>query len=278
MFALGRPSRAAVATTYAVGVAALLLFLFPLFWMVLTSFKTTAQAFTSDPVLFFRPTLDNYRDVLFERGFVAYVGNSLLIGVVATLATLVLAASVAYPLARYDLRGGRQIASWILSLRIIPPIVSIVPLYIVFSRLNLVDRYPALIVMYTFMNLPLAVWMLRGFFAEIPRELEEAALVDGSSPVGGFFRVVLPLVVPGLVATAMLSLIFCWNEFLFANVLTAARAKTAPVGLTEYATPVSVLWTQIMAAGTVVVLPVMAVGVFIQGFLVRGLAAGAVKG
>ncbi|MBA3415838.1 MAG: carbohydrate ABC transporter permease [Chloroflexia bacterium] len=278
MFALGRPSRAAIVTTYAVGGVALLIFLFPIFWMVLTSFKTTAQAFTSDPVLVFQPTLKNYREVLFDRGFVAYIRNSLLIGLLATLLTLVLGVTIAYPLARYTLRGGRQITSWILSLRIIPPIVSIVPLYIIFSRLNLVDRYPALIIMYTFMNLPLAVWMLRGFFAEVPRELEEAALVDGSSPVGGFFRIVLPLVVPGLVATGMLSLIFCWNEFLFANVLTAARTKTAPVGLTEYATPVSVLWTQIMAAGTVVVLPVLAVGVFIQRFLVRGLAVGAVKG
>ena len=108
MFALGRPSRAAVVTTYTVGVAALLLFLFPIFWMVLTSVKTTTQAFTSEPVLVFQPTLDNYREVLFERGFIKYIGNSLLIGLVATLATLVLAVTVAYPLARYDLRGYRE--------------------------------------------------------------------------------------------------------------------------------------------------------------------------
>ena len=277
MFTVGKPSRAATLATYAVGVLALLLFLFPIFWMALTSFKTTAQAFTSTPVLVFRPTLENYRDVLLRRGFVDYIGNSILIGLLATLLTLALAVTVAYPLARYNLRGEKQIASWILSLRIVPPIVAVVPLYIIFSRLNLVDKYPALIIMYTFMNLPLAVWMLRGFFADIPRELEEAALVDGASPVGSFFRVALPLVVPGLVSTGMLSLIFCWNEFLFANVLTAARSKTAPVGLTEYATPVSVLWTQIMAAGSVVVLPVLVAGVFIQRYLVRGLAMGAVK-
>ncbi len=253
-------------------------FLFPILWMVLTSFKNTAQAFTSEPVLFFRPTLQNYRDVLIERGFVKYIGNSLLIGVLATLVTLTLAATIAYPLARYAIRGDRQLMSWILSLRIIPPIVSVIPLYIIFSNVGLVDQFPALIIMYTFMNLPLAVWMLRGFFADIPRELEEAALVDGSSQVGSFFRIALPLVAPGLVATGMLALIFCWNEFLFANVLTAARSKTAPVGLTEYATPVSVLWTQIMAAGSVVVLPVLVAGVFIQRYLVRGLAMGAVKG
>jgi multiple sugar transport system permease protein len=216
--------------------------------------------------------------VLLERGFLHYIQNSLVIGLVSTLLTLALAVTVAYPLARYALRGDRQLTSWILSLRIIPPIVSVVPLYIIFSRVNLVDQYPGLVIMYTFMNLPLAVWMLRGFFADIPRELEEAALVDGSTPIGSFFRIALPLVAPGLVATGMLALIFCWNEFLFANVLTAARTKTTPVGLTEYATPVSVLWTQIMAAGTVVVLPVLAIGVFIQRYLVRGLALGAVKG
>ena len=278
MFTVGKPSRNSIIFTYAVGGLALLLFLFPVFWMALTSFKNTGQAFTSKPVWFFRPTLQNYREVLVERNFIDYLSNSILIGVIATLATLVLAVSVAYPLARYSPRGEKQIASWILSLRIIPPIVSVIPLYIVFSNLNLVDRHPALIIMYTFMNLPLAVWMLRGFFAEVPRELEEASLVDGNTYLGTFVRVVLPLVAPGLVSTGMLALIFCWNEFLFANVLTAARAKTAPVGLTEYATPTGVLWTQIMAAGTVVVLPVMVAGAFIQRFLVRGLAAGAVKG
>ena len=278
MFTLGKPSRGVTIITYAVGVLALLLFLFPIFWMVLTSFNTTAQAFTSVPILFFIPTLENYREVLLGRNFLHYIQNSLLIGLVSTLLTLTLAVTVAYPLARYKLKGERHLTSWILSLRIIPPIVSVVPLYIIFSRVNLVDQYPALIIMYTFMNLPLAVWMLRGFFAEIPRELEEAALVDGSTQIGSFFRIALPLVAPGLAAAGMLSLIFCWNEFLFANVLTAARTKTAPVGLTEYATPVSVLWTQIMAAGTVVVLPVIAMGIFIQRYLVRGLALGAVKG
>ncbi|MDF3039717.1 MAG: mannitol transporter permease [Thermomicrobiales bacterium] len=278
MFTLGRPSRGVTVFTYAVGVLALLLFLFPIFWMVLTSFKTTAQAITSVPILVFTPTLENYREVLLGRNFLHYIQNSLVIGLVSTLLTLALAVTVAYPLARYKLKGDRHLTSWILSLRIIPPIVSVVPLYIIFSRVNLTDQYPALIIMYTFMNLPLAVWMLRGFFADIPRELEEAALVDGSTPIGSFFRIALPLVAPGLAAAGMLSLIFCWNEFLFANVLTAARTKTAPVGLTEYATPVSVLWTQIMAAGTVVVLPVIAMGVFIQRYLVRGLALGAVKG
>lgn len=278
MFTVGKPSRASILITYAVGVLALLLFLFPVFWMAITSIKNTAQAFQSEPVWFFRPTLENYRQVLVERNFIAYIGNSILVGVIATLATLVLAMTIAYPLARYNPKGEHQITAWILSLRIIPPIVSVIPLYILFSRINLVDRYPALIIMYTFMNLPLAVWMLRGFFAEIPRELEEASLVDGNTAMGTFLRVVLPLVTPGLVSTGMLALIFCWNEFLFANVLTAARAKTAPVGLTEYATPTGVLWTQIMAAGTVVVLPVLVAGIFIQRYLVRGLAAGAVKG
>jgi multiple sugar transport system permease protein len=265
-------------STYLVGVAALVFFLFPVAWMVLTSFKHRVDAFTSIPMFLFQPTLENYKDVLIDRGFLGYLLNSIFTGGVATLLTLVLGVMVAYPLARYELRGGSQITSWILSLRIIPPIVAVVPLYIFFSRIGLVDTYAGLIIMYTFMNLPLVIWMLRGFFADIPRELEEAALVDGASPPGTFFRVVLPLVTPGLISAGMLAFIFCWNEFLFANVLTAANVRTAPVGLTEYATPVSVLWTQIMAAGTVVVLPVVVVGVFIQRYLVRGLTMGAVKG
>jgi multiple sugar transport system permease protein len=278
MITIGRPSRGAIIATYAMGGLALLLFLFPIFWMALTSFKVPAQAFTSTPSLFFEPTLENYREVLVQRHFGTYIKNSIVVGLIATVLTLALAVTIAYPLARYSLKGEKQITMWILSLRIVPPIVTIVPLYIIFSRAKMVDQYPAIVIMYTFMNLPLAIWMLRGFFADIPRELEEASLVDGSSPLGSFFRIALPLVLPGLVSTGMLSLIFCWNEFLFANVLTAAKVKTAPVGLTEYATPVSVLWTQIMAAGSVVVLPVLVAGVFIQRYLVRGLAMGAVKG
>lgn len=278
MFTVGKASRSSIVITYIVGVLALLLFLFPVFWMAITSIKNTRQAFRSEPVWLFRPTLENYREVLIERNFIDYIGNSILVGVVATMATLVFAVTIAYPLARYNPKGEHQITAWILSLRIIPPIVSVVPLFIIFSRLNLIDRYPSLIIMYTFMNLPLAVWMLRGFFAEIPRELEEASLVDGNTPMGTFARIVLPLVTPGLISTGMLALIFCWNEFLFANILTASRARTAPVGLTEYATPTGVLWTEIMAAGTVLVLPVLVAGVFIQRYLVRGLAAGAVKG
>ena len=269
---------ATVISTYLVGIVALVFFLFPIVWMVLTSFKHRVDAFTSTPTWLFQPTLENYKDVLIDRGFLGYLLNSIFTGGIATLLTLILGVMVAYPLARYDLKGGNQITSWILSLRIIPPIVAVVPLYIFFSRIGLVDTYAGLIIMYTFMNLPLVIWMLRGFFADIPRELEEAALVDGASALGTFFRVVLPLVGPGLISAGMLAFIFCWNEFLFANVLSAANVRTAPVGLTEYATPVSVLWTQIMAAGTVVVLPVVIAGIFIQRYLVRGLTMGAVKG
>jgi multiple sugar transport system permease protein len=264
--------------TYFVGIVALMFFVFPIVWMIITSFKFPVDAFASVPTFTFEPTLDNYREVLIERGFLGYLLNSILIGGLATLFTLILGTMVAYPLARYRVKGANQITSWILSLRIIPPIVAVVPLYILFSFIGLVDSYPGLIIMYTFMNLPLVIWMLLGFFSDIPRELLEAALVDGASPLGVFFRIALPLVVPGLISAGMLAFIFCWNEFLFANVLSAAHIRTAPVGLTEYATPVSVLWTQIMAAGTVVVLPVLIAGIFIQRYLVRGLTMGAVKG
>lgn len=273
-----KPRPLAVVAIYAGGLVALACFLFPILWMALTSFKHRPQAFTETPLWFFHPTLDNYRAVLVDRGFLDYVRNSLIVGVLATVLTLILAVTIAYPIARYRIRGGKQITMWILSLRMLPPIVALVPLYLVFSTLRLVDRYPSLIIMYMFMNLPLAVWLMVGFFADVPRELEEAALVDGASPAGSFFRIALPLVVPGLISTGMLAFIFCWNEFLFANVLTSARTRTAPIGLTEYATPVNILWTEIMAAGTIVVLPVLLMGIFIQRYLVRGLTMGALKG
>jgi multiple sugar transport system permease protein len=272
------PSTLSKIVSYGIAGLALLFFLFPILWMVMTSFKQKIDAFTDVPKIVFTPTLDNYKEVLIERNFLTYLGHSLFVGLVATLFALALAVAIAYPLARYPIKGKGKITSWILSLRMMPPIVTLVPLYIIFSNLKLVDKFPSLILMYTFMTVPLAVWMIYGFFKDLPVELEEAALVDGASRLGAFFRVALPLIVPGLIATGMLAFIFCWNEFLFANVLTAARTRTAAVGLTEYSTPVSVFWTQIMAAGTIVVLPVLVIAMFIQKHMVRGLTMGAVKG
>ncbi|NRF92833.1 carbohydrate ABC transporter permease [Paenibacillus frigoriresistens] len=263
---------------YGIIIISMIIFIFPIFWMILTSLKNQTDAFTSVPKWTFAVTWDNYKTVLFDKNFLKYIGNSLYVSVVSTVLAVILGSGIAYPFARYKLPGAKNILTWILTLRIVPPIVSILPIYLVFSKLNMLDTYTALILMYTFMNLPLATWLLYGFFKDVPGEIEESALVDGCNRFTAFFRVVLPIVGPGLVSAGLLSFIFAWNEFLFANILSGPHARTAPVGLNEYATPVSVLWGQIAAAGTMIVIPIAIITFALQRKMVRGLTMGAVKG
>ncbi|MGH3088082.1 MAG: carbohydrate ABC transporter permease [Rubrobacteraceae bacterium] len=254
-----------------------LLYVVPLLWMVLTAFKTPNQAFTQTPTWIFIPTLQNFGKVLAGGVFSGYLLNSLFVASVSTLGALALGSGIAYPLARVRVPGKRQLAMWILSLRIIPPIVVVVPLFLMLSGVGLQGTMWSLVLLYTYMNLPLTVWLLRGFFAEMPVEIEEAARVDGASGLRVFVQITIPLTMPGIVATGLLAFIFAWNEFLFANILSGAFNQTAPIGLTEYVTPVGVRWTEIMAAGAIVVIPVWVAALSVQRYLVRGLSMGAVK-
>jgi len=259
-------------------IIAMLIFIFPIYWMVLTSLKNQTDAFTAVPKWFFSVTYDNYKTVLLERDFLKYLLNSFYVSLISTILAVLLGSGIAYPFARYKLAGSKNILTWILTLRIVPPIVTIMPIYLLFSKMNLLDTYISLIAMYTFMNLPLAVWLLYGFFKEVPGEIEESALVDGCNRFTAFFKVIFPIVGPGLVSAGLLSFIFAWNEFLFANVLSGPNVRTAPVGLNEYATPVSVLWGQIAAAGTLIIMPIAIITIALQRKMVRGLTMGAVKG
>ena len=259
------------------GILVSLFFVAPLLWMVSTALKEGNQAFSTVPTLFFRPTLDNLRHVFVESRFGSALGTSLFTAISSTILALILGSGIAYPLARRRVPGQKHIPSRILSLRIIPPIVVFIPLFLLLRTVGLTGSIWSLVIVYTYMNLPLTVWLMRGFFADMPIEIEEAAHVDGCSPLGTFLRITVPLTMPGIIATGLLAFIFAWNEFLFANVLTGAGTRTAPVGLTEYVTPVSVEWNNIMAAGTVVVLPVWIGALAAQRYLVRGLTLGAVK-
>lgn len=261
----------------AVAALVTILYIAPILWMIVTAFKVPNQAFTQTPTWFFIPTLENFRAVLAGGSFTSNLMNSLIVSSFSTLGALALGSGIAYPLARFRVPGKRQIASWILSLRIIPPIVVIVPLFIMLSGVGLQGTLWSLILLYTYMNLPLSVWLLRGFFADMPVAIEEAARVDGASGLRIFFQITVPITIPGIVATGLLAFIFSWNEFLFANILTGAFNGTAPVGLTEYVTPVGIKWTEIMAAGTLVVIPVWIAALATQRYLVRGLSMGAVK-
>ncbi|WP_214628000.1 carbohydrate ABC transporter permease [Paenibacillus agaridevorans] len=274
----GSKRKSSLTWQYIVVIIAMLLFLFPILWMFLTSLKNQTDAFTTIPKWTFPATVDNYKAVLLERDFLLYLWNSLIVAGISTVFAVILGSGIAYPFARYKLKGAKDVLTWILTLRIIPPIVTILPIYLLFSKIGLLDSYTGLILMYTFMNIPLATWLLYGFFKDVPGEIEESALVDGCNRFTAFFRVIFPIIGPGLISAGLLSFIFAWNEFLFANILSGPSVRTAPVGLNEYATPVSVLWGQIAAAGTLIIVPIAIITLILQRKMVSGLTMGAVKG
>ena len=254
----------------------------PIYWMITISFKREVDQFAVPPRWFwFAPTLEHYLDAFVVRSFGQYLINSLVVAIGSTVCALVLGTLAAYSLARFRLPGNldRKLALWILSTRMFPAIVTAVPLFLIMRDLRLVNTRLSLIIVYTSFNLPFVVWMMRGFFAEVPRDLEEAAMVDGDSRLGALWRVVLPLVTPGLAATAVFCLIVSWNEFLFALVLTQTDdAMTLPVGIAGRVTQYGIKWGVMSAAAAVAMVPILAFAMSVQKYLVRGLSLGAVKG
>jgi multiple sugar transport system permease protein len=254
--------------------------LFPLYMMITTSLKTDLQTFEWPPVWIFTPTFHSYYNALFVFGGRSadhYLLNSLVVTLSSSALAVFLGAMAAYGLARFRFRGNRDIAFYILSTRFAPPVGFIVPIYLMVQRSGLLDSQLALIIVYTSMNLSFVTWILRGFFLEIPIEIEEAALVDGYSRWQIFLRVALPLVRPGLAATAILSAIFSWNEFLFASILAPGNAATIPVYLAGFSASMNIDWGEYMAVGTMAVLPIMIFTLALQRHLVRGLTFGAVR-
>lgn len=256
--------------------AAAVLFFLPVLWMVLTGFKHESQASTDPPTLLFSPTLEQYGEV-FARDFAPYLINSATSSIFSTLLVLALAAPAAYALSVAAVPRWRDVLFFFLSTRMMPAVASVVPLYLLARNLGLLDNITVLSLVYTGMNLPIAVWMLRGFLLEIPREVLEAARVDGAGPRTEITRIILPMIGPGLAATALICFIFAWNEFFFAVSLTATRAATVPVFLVGFITSEGLFWARLSAASTLAVLPVVLAGWVAQKQLVRGLSLGAVK-
>jgi len=254
----------------------------PVYWMLTISLKTEVDQFASPPSwFFFTPTLEHFYDAFVMRSFGQYLVTSALVAVVSTASALVIGTLAAYSLARFRLPHNldNKLSLWILSTRMFPAIVTAVPLFLMMRDLRLLNTRAALVIVYTAFNLPFVVWMMRGFFAELPRDLEEAALVDGDSRIGALWRVVLPLVAPGLAATAVFCLIVSWNEFLFALVLTQTdAAMTLPVGIAGRVTQYEIKWGVMSAAGAVAIVPILVFALAVQKYLVRGLSLGAVKG
>ncbi len=250
-------------------------FFFPILWMVLAAFKTEAQAFAVPPVFSFTPILDNFR-----TAFVSYgpaLAHSLTVALGSTLAAFILSLPAAFALAVYPTRRSRGILTWMLSTKFMPAVGVIVPLYLVFTKLHLLDTLPGLIIMYTTMNLPLVVWMMHSYMTEIPYAIFEAAKVDGAPLWQEFFGMAIPLSLPGISATALLAIIFAWNESFFALNLTTSDAAPLSVFIGSFKTGMGLFWAQMSSAAVLTVFPVLIFGWIAQRQLVRGLSFGAVK-
>lgn len=254
----------------------LFFFLFPIFWVIITSLKSRVQTFAIPPVWIFKPTWQSYRAIFTEMQFSHYLLNSTVIAILNTVLVVFTGSLAAYSIARFK-TGGNNLSFWILSIRMIPPIVVAVPLFIALNKLRMIDTHLALILLYTTLNLPLAVWIMRAFLMEIPEELEESAMIDGCSRMQAFWRIVLPLARPGLAATAIFCFIFSWNEFLFALIFTRIVAKTAPLAMTTLMTEREIYWGNICAGATLVIVPVIVFSLIVQKHIVRGLTFGAIK-
>ncbi|WP_206498502.1 carbohydrate ABC transporter permease [Rhodococcus sp. KRD175] len=251
-------------------------FFFPVLWMVLTGFKQEADAYSDPPKLFFTPTLDQYRGVL-ESGIGTTLLNSAFATVVSTIFVLLLGVPAAFALSLRPVKKTKDVLFFFISTKMLPVVAAIVPLYVVVGDIGMLDNIWTLVVLYTAMNLPIAVWMMRSFFLEVPSELLEAASMDGASLWTSVREVILPLVSPGIAATSLICVIFSWNEFFFAVNLTAVQAQTIPVYLVGFITGQGLYWAQLSAAATFAALPVVLAGWFAQNKLVRGLSFGAIK-
>jgi multiple sugar transport system permease protein len=261
-------------------ILALIITLLPVYWMVNTSLKTQVEVFTSPPTLWpENPITQNYIGLFTHRHLGKYLLNSIVIVGSAVLLSLGIGSLAAYALARFGKDFGQQkINLWVMAPRMVPPVALVVPLFLILQKFGLINRQLGLILVYTAFNLPFVAWMMRSFFQEIPIDLEEAAMVDGASRLRSFRDIVLPLVSPGMAATAIFSLIITYNEFFFALILTSTpAAATLPVGTAALIGKTQTLYGEMAAAGVVAAVPLVIFALLVQRHLVRGLTMGAVK-
>lgn len=263
---------------YAAAILATLFFAFPVFWMTTSSFKSELVISQYPPVWSFAPSLENYAQLFTELDALDAFVNSAVIVAMATCAAMICGTMAAYALARFDVKGKEVIAFEVLSIRMLPPIVSVIPMFIIARTLGIFDTYWLLAAAYALAGLPFVVWVMRVFIQDIPQSIEEAAMIDGCSRFTTFYRVTLPLLLPGLAATMVIVFMFAWNEFLLASMLTSQEAKTLPVIAANAIKPKSIAWGLASAAGVMMSLPVVVLVLLMQRYLVRGLTLGAVKG
>ncbi|MEW5785426.1 MAG: carbohydrate ABC transporter permease [Bacillota bacterium] len=251
--------------------------LFPLYWLATTSLKLPLEVFSTSPIGFFEITLSNYRTVLLEDTFPRFLLNSMIISLVTVAITLPIGCLAGYAFARLPVKNKDAWFFTVLTTRMAPPVVFAVPIYLLMVRFGLVDSHVGIIAIYVFMNLAFCIWLSRGFFEEIPPEIEEAAMVDGFSRLGAFLKVTIPLAKSGLIATAVLMFILTWNEFFFASILTQNTAKTFTVHLTSFFGSRRILWGELAAASTLGSLVPIIFAILMRRYMIRGLTFGVVK-
>jgi multiple sugar transport system permease protein len=261
--------------------------LFPVYWLIVTSLKTRLEMFAIPPKWSFQPILDNFVDVFYEHryglapgptDFPRFLLNSFFISLSSIALVILVGMLASYSFSRFNVKGKDTWLFFILSTRMLPPIAVIIPIYLMYQRLGLLNNYLGLIALYMMFNMAFAVWMMKGFFDEIPRELDEAAMVDGYSRLGAFRKAVLPQALTGIAATAVFCLIMAWNEFLFAYILSGFDTRTVPVALARVRGESGINWGTITATEVLYITPVIIFTFFLQKYLLRGITFGTVKG
>jgi len=262
----------------AVLIVMLVVALTPYLWLIMTSLKSRLDALADHPVWLFTPTFEHYPKIFIDKGYLPLLMNSAVVATGSTLISLVVGVPAAYVFARHDFPGKEDLFFFFLTTRMAPPISVVVPMFLMFTAVGLIDTRLSVILAHSTFNLSLVVWMMRGFFADIPREIDEAAQMDGHTRAGMFLHVLMPLAAPGMAATAVLCFILSWNEFLYAFILVAFEGWTLTVGIPGLVTPHGTLWGQVAAVAVVATIPIVVFTFLVQRHLVRGLTFGAVKG
>jgi len=254
-----------------------LLMVVPVIWMVITRFKQEADAYTTSPTLIFQPTLDQFQ-IAFNSGFAAYLFNSTVSAFVSTALALVLGIPAAYCMVfQMRKKASNDMLFFVLSIRFMPFAAILVPLFVIVSRLNLLDNLFTLIIVYTAMNLPLIIWMARSYFMDLPKEVLEGAWLDGCTTLRTIVSVVVPMAAPGLVAAALLAIIFAWNDFFFAVALTDTQSPTLPIMVAVFSSNQELFLAKVSALATTIIIVPVILGMYAQRHLVRGLTGGALK-
>ena len=268
--------KAPLSGAIAAWIVACLMF-FPILWMTVTAFKTEGEAVAIPPIILFRPVLQSFAAATAQSGYLLFAANSVIVSLASTALAILIAFPAAYAMAFQPGKRTKDLLVWMLSTKMLPPVGVLVPVYLIFRDAGLLDTRAGLVIVDTLMNLPIVVWMLFSFFRDIPRDILEAARMDGVGPRGQMTHLLLPLASPGIASAALLAIILSWNESFWSINLTAAHAGTLAAYIARYSAPEGLFWAKLSAASVLAVAPILLFGSLAQRRLVRGLTVGAVK-